>query len=121
MVGRSDELGRLQDALVQAAAGEPIAVMVSGEAGIGKTRLVAELVAGVPPGVRVLQGGCVPLAEGLLPYAPIAEILRGLRRDMSGNALLDLVGPDRDVLLGFFPDLGEPATGLTEADQYRLL
>jgi nitrogenase subunit NifH len=50
-----------------------------GEAGIGKTRLVAELTARcVADGTKVLAGGCVPVGDGALPYAPIVEALRTL-------------------------------------------
>jgi predicted ATPase len=60
-------------------------VLVDGEAGIGKTRLLAELVsrlrtAGAQRGaVEVTRGSCLALAEGELPFAPILEILDDLR------------------------------------------
>jgi len=112
LVGRTDEIGRLRDALARAAAGEPSAVVVSGEAGIGKTRLVGELVAGVPDAVRVLRGGCVPLAEEL-PYAPVVDLLLPLGR----AALLDLAGSDAAVLAGLLPDLTAPTA---DVDRHRL-
>src|SRR6185503_5494788 len=95
MIGRSDELDRLTDALAAAEAGCATAVLVSGEAGIGKTRLITEFVASLPSSVRVLQGGCVPLTDGLLPYGPVIELLRTLGQP------LDLLAP-------------------TNADQYRV-
>jgi ATP/maltotriose-dependent transcriptional regulator MalT len=83
MIGRSEELLRLHDVLRGAAAGTPAAVIVSGEAGIGKTRLINEFVAG---GVaQVLRGGCVPLAQGLQPLAPVEDMLRGLGRPMPSD------------------------------------
>jgi MoxR-like ATPase len=64
MVGRAAELARLRE--LAATHGEPAVVLVTGEAGIGKTRLVAELVATLDPAVPVLagQGSRITLAEG---------------------------------------------------------
>ena len=122
MIGRSEELGQLLAALARADAATPTAVMVSGEAGIGKTRLLAELVAAAPVGVRVLRGGCVPLTDGLLPYAPIVELLQTLSDDIGREAVLDLAGPDRGILLAFLPSGDAPADTATPGghDQHRL-
>ena len=54
MVGRAAELARLRE--LAGAPGEPAVALLSGEAGIGKTRLVAELVATLDPAVAVLAG-----------------------------------------------------------------
>jgi DNA-binding NarL/FixJ family response regulator len=53
MVGRADELARLREL---AAGRHPAVALVAGEAGIGKTRLVAELVTTLDPAVAVLAG-----------------------------------------------------------------
>ena len=50
--------------------------MVTGDAGIGKTRLLAEA-AGPAPDVLVLAGGCLPLSESL-PYGAVSDALTGL-------------------------------------------
>jgi MoxR-like ATPase len=47
LVGRADELARLRELAITT--GEPAVALISGEAGIGKTRLVAELVATLSP------------------------------------------------------------------------
>jgi predicted ATPase len=71
-VGRIEELELLEAARRRAADGEPAVVLVGGEAGIGKTRLITELTARCPAdGTRVLVGGCVPVGDGVLPYAPV--------------------------------------------------
>jgi DNA-binding CsgD family transcriptional regulator len=54
MVGRAAELARLRE--LAGATGDPAVALLSGEAGIGKTRLVAELVATLDPAVAVLAG-----------------------------------------------------------------
>ncbi|WP_028064943.1 AAA family ATPase [Solirubrobacter soli] len=69
-VGREDELARLRDAFE--AHHRPV-VVVHGEPGIGKTRLLREFARGVS-GVRVLWGTCDPVRVGS-PYAPWAEAL----------------------------------------------
>src|SRR4029453_15802441 len=78
-VGRTEELARLRELLARAAGGQPGVARTGGGAGVGKTRLVEQLaaVAG-EQGVRVLRGGCVPLGEEGLPFAPVTEALRGL-------------------------------------------
>jgi DNA-binding CsgD family transcriptional regulator/tetratricopeptide (TPR) repeat protein len=78
-LGRGPELTGLREAFERACAGRPGIVAVVGDAGIGKTRLVQELCDGLE--ARVLQGGCVDLGAGALPYGPIIEALRGCERD----------------------------------------
>src|SRR3954451_11140547 len=81
-VGRGPELAALESALERAAGGEPAVVLVGGESGVGKTRLVAELIAHpVGQGTRVLTGDCIDLGEAELPYAPVVAALRDLDRE----------------------------------------
>lgn len=75
MVGRADELERLRGLWRVVRDGERRVTLVSGEAGVGKTRLVAELAAGArEEGAVVLVGRCEPAP--LIPYQPVAEALR---------------------------------------------
>jgi DNA-binding CsgD family transcriptional regulator/tetratricopeptide (TPR) repeat protein len=113
-VGRTAELGRLEAAFTYARDGELLTLCVGGEAGVGKTRLVtrfAEQVQGA--GGQVLLGGCIELGETSLPYAPVAQALRGLGRGLEPAALDELVGPGRPLLARLLPELGqgeEPAS-----------
>ncbi|WP_030241361.1 helix-turn-helix transcriptional regulator [Streptomyces sp. NRRL S-350] len=76
LVGRDGELGDLLAALARARAGKSGAVVVSGEAGIGKTRLIAEFAAAATrEGALVLTGRCVD-TRSALPYLPFAEIVQ---------------------------------------------
>jgi predicted ATPase/DNA-binding CsgD family transcriptional regulator len=123
LVGRVEELQALEAARGRAAIGEPAVVLLGGEAGVGKTRLVAELTTRcTSDGTRVLSGGCVPVGEGTLPYAPIAEALRALLVDFGASAVRELVGPSWSELARLVPALGEPdRTGAPEqAAQARL-
>jgi DNA-binding CsgD family transcriptional regulator/tetratricopeptide (TPR) repeat protein len=108
-VGRIEELQTLEAAKVRAATTEPAVVLVGGEAGVGKTRLVAELTARCAADrTRVLVGGCVPVGDGALPYAPIVEVLRTLLADLGVRAVRELIGPSWPELARLLPALGEP-------------
>src|SRR5215212_947443 len=108
-VGRVEELELLEAARQRAANGEPAVVLLGGEAGVGKTRLVTELTGRyVSEGNRVLAGSCVPVGDGALPYAPIVEALRVLASDVGVGAVRELVGPSWPELARLLPALGEP-------------
>ncbi len=79
LVGRSPELAALTAALDRAAAGRPSAVLLAGDAGVGKTRLLSELVgAARAAGATVLVGHCLDIGGVGLPYLPFTEALRPL-------------------------------------------
>jgi predicted ATPase/DNA-binding CsgD family transcriptional regulator len=108
-VGRIEELQTLEAARRRAADGEPAVVLVGGEAGVGKTRLVTEFASRcAADGTRVLVGGCVPVGEGALPYAPIVEALRALLGEVGATAVRELGGPSWPELARLLPVLGEP-------------
>ncbi len=78
LIGRAAEVAALGAALADARCGQGRLVLVEGDAGIGKTRLVEEFTANVD-GVRVLAGGGIPLASDT-PYALVLGILQALAR-----------------------------------------
>jgi DNA-binding CsgD family transcriptional regulator/tetratricopeptide (TPR) repeat protein len=109
LVGRVEELQVLEAARRRAADGEPAVVLVGGEAGVGKTRLVAELAARCQAdGTRVLSGGCIPVGDGL-PFAPIVEALRPLPDELGIDTVRELAGPSWRELARLLPSLGEPS------------
>jgi DNA-binding CsgD family transcriptional regulator len=123
LVGRVEELGVLEAAQGRAANGEPAVVLVGGEAGIGKTRLLAELADRhrAEGAARVLVGGCLPIGGDGLPYAPIVEALRPLPTELGVGTVRRLVGPSWAELARLLPSLGEPASGPAgQAAQARL-
>ncbi|MFI1254418.1 AAA family ATPase [Streptomyces netropsis] len=108
-VGRSDELAALTDALARAADGEPQALLVGGEAGVGKTRLVEEfLTAAAAAGAVTAVGGCVEIGADGLPFAPVSTALRALHRKL-GDALADAAAGQEGELARLLPELGETA------------
>ena len=126
LIGRSAEVGRLRLALRAAAEGEGRSVLIAGEAGVGKTRLITEFAdEATRGGVVVLLGGCVDLGEGAAPYAPFVEAIRGLVRELDDADVERIIGPARSELARLVPDLGpaedDRASGLNiDSAQGRL-
>jgi DNA-binding CsgD family transcriptional regulator/tetratricopeptide (TPR) repeat protein len=109
LVGRVQELQTLDAARRRAADADPAVVLVGGEAGVGKTRLITELTTRcATDGTRVLAGGCVPVGDGALPYAPIVEALRALVADIGVAAVRELIGPSWPEVARLLPVLGPP-------------
>ncbi|WP_217568385.1 helix-turn-helix transcriptional regulator [Streptomyces sp. GbtcB7] len=99
-IGRDDELARLTGVLDRARAGTPRAVVLSGDAGVGKTRVLTEAAAhATRTGMTVLTGHCVDLGDVGLPYLPFTEILGVLGGDERFAAAL-AAHPAVDRLLG---------------------
>jgi DNA-binding CsgD family transcriptional regulator/tetratricopeptide (TPR) repeat protein len=88
-IGRAAELQRLEAVLDRAEQGRPQVVLLAGDAGVGKTRLLLALAdrAG-RRGMRVLAGGCVELGDIGLAYLPVVDALRGLVDDPADAELL---------------------------------
>jgi DNA-binding CsgD family transcriptional regulator len=107
-VGRAEELDRLLGLLDRAGHGRPVAGLVAGEAGVGKTRLLAELSdRAAKRDVRVLVGGCMEVGDVGLPYVPFVDAFRDLgTRPGEAEVAAPLVAavPSLGRLL---PELGE--------------
>lgn len=87
LVGRDAEVAALRESWAQVRGGAPATVLIGGEAGIGKTRLVRQFAAGVE--AEVLYGGCVDLSGGGLPFTPFTSAMRG-----HGDTLAELLPVD---------------------------
>jgi DNA-binding CsgD family transcriptional regulator/tetratricopeptide (TPR) repeat protein len=108
-IGRQQELAELEQSLTEAAADRPSMVFVAGESGVGKTRLLRELVAAAEEGgAHTLGGACVELGEDELPYAPLVAALRPLQR-ADDPVLAALPEVTRAELSRLIPELGEPS------------
>ncbi|MFI9590360.1 AAA family ATPase [Nonomuraea sp. NPDC052265] len=114
-VGRARELHALGDALARARAGASSTVLVGGEAGVGKTRLVNEFIDRAGE-ARVLVGGCLELGTEGLPFAPFTAVLRGLVRELGRDGVAALVpGGTTRGLARLLPEFGEPDKDGAEA------
>jgi DNA-binding CsgD family transcriptional regulator len=107
---------RLKKALAEA----PGAVLVGGEAGIGKTRLLREFAASIQ--ARVLTGGCVELGSDGLPFAPFTAALRRLVREIGVEGVQELL-PGCKGLARLLPEFGDPdeTTGESQARLFELV
>jgi DNA-binding CsgD family transcriptional regulator/tetratricopeptide (TPR) repeat protein len=127
LVGRHADLAQLTEVLERAAAGQPAIAVVAGEAGVGKTRLIAELLREAAlAGVVTLTGGCLDVGEGVLAYAPMVEALRSLARGMDPGEQERVLGGARGELARLVPELGprgggEPAVTLAPTRLFELL
>ena len=81
LVGRQRQLDQLHQAFGQADTGTPSILVIGGEAGVGKSRLVTEFVSGLED-ARVLVGGCLELGQAVMPLAPLAGVLRDLSKSL---------------------------------------
>ena len=91
LVGREQELADLLAAVAADDRERPV-ILVAGEVGIGKTRLLSELgeharspFDDTDAGPIFARGSCLRLAEGELPFAPVLEILDALREEIGAN------------------------------------
>jgi DNA-binding NarL/FixJ family response regulator len=102
MVGRDGELGRLLGLLDEAEAGNAVVALVSGDAGVGKTRLTCETVRfATSRGFTVLSGQCAELGDSV-PYLPLADALRGASQH-PGTGVKDAL-ESRPALSRLLPD-----------------
>jgi DNA-binding CsgD family transcriptional regulator len=107
---------RLRAAVDRAAGGSAGAVLIAGDAGIGKTRMVEEIgTIARAGGAIVLSGRCVDFGETGLPYLPFAEALAQVREYGREDSL---ARPGLSMLL---PDLAPAATGVPMAEPQRFV
>jgi DNA-binding CsgD family transcriptional regulator/tetratricopeptide (TPR) repeat protein len=109
LAGRAAEAAQLWAAFERAQAGSPATVVVAGEAGVGKTRLVTELIGQVrAQRALALAGGCLNVGEGVVAYAPLVEVLRSLGGAVDPAELERVLGGARAELARLVPELGAP-------------
>jgi DNA-binding CsgD family transcriptional regulator/tetratricopeptide (TPR) repeat protein len=126
LVGRDAELARLLAAVDRALEGRASAVLLAGDAGVGKTRLLDELAArAAERGLRVLTGHCVDLGDVGLPYLPFVDLLRPVAAGSGQPGLPALLsGRDASAVVelpaGDAADLGRPLARRPVVDGGRL-
>lgn len=107
LVGRERERAALL-AAHRDAAREATVVLVGGEAGMGKTRLVREFASGLGASARTVTGGCTDLGTDGPPFGAFVTALRRLVRAMGVQSAAGLLpGGGRRGLARLLPELGE--------------
>jgi DNA-binding CsgD family transcriptional regulator len=111
LIGRTDDLATLHRLVDRAGEGRGGVVLVSGEAGIGKSRLVAEVKAeALAHDFWLVQGSCFP-TDHAIPYAPLLDLLRSHFSSHEAALTETLVGPMAQAFLPLLPDLGHVLVG----------
>jgi predicted ATPase len=91
LVERDEQLAVLVQVFDGVRTGSPGVVLLGGEAGTGKTRLITEFGSRLTGQAMVLAGGCVDLGGSGLAFAPFTAALRGLVREMDAESVASLV------------------------------
>ncbi|WP_177220274.1 helix-turn-helix transcriptional regulator [Agrococcus baldri] len=117
MVGRARELAALRQSRAAVEAGTPHGVVIAGEAGIGKTRLLDDFTRTLPDDVVVARGQCVAMGSIASPFAPLRGVLRDLVAHFGADALLTAAGPAGRLLPAVLPELAEGPAGEISQEQ----
>lgn len=105
LVGRQADLGQLRELWAHAQQGHAHLVLISGELGVGKTRLAREaMVAARLDGAVILRGGCYEY-EPALPYLPFVEALRDWVHTQSADQLRARLGSTASELAKLAPEI----------------
>jgi len=117
MVGREEELTRLEDALLAACRGAGSVMIVAGDAGLGKSRLAGEVMQRADRiGAEVMEGSCSE-AELALPYLPFLEAIGNHLEATDLGRLRERLEPSATAELGhLFPRLGAPSGPMADSD-----
>jgi DNA-binding CsgD family transcriptional regulator/tetratricopeptide (TPR) repeat protein len=118
LIGRAGELAELEAALGEVQGGSPAMVVVAGESGVGKSRLLQSFLARArDAGVRTFGGECIELGRDEIPYAPLIAALRPLVR-VKDPALAMISASSREGLAVLTPELAG-AEPVDDDDRHR--
>ncbi|HEX2993922.1 MAG TPA: AAA family ATPase, partial [Anaerolineales bacterium] len=104
VIGRENDLQLLDRLIARAEAGNGQFALISGEAGIGKSRLVKEAKARRSKGALVLEGNCFQ-TESALPYAPLLDLFRNFFAVRSSGEIAQTMQSSAPQLVKLFPEL----------------
>jgi DNA-binding CsgD family transcriptional regulator len=119
-VGREAELAAIGELVERTRSGPSRALFVTGDAGVGKSTLLAAALA-QRPDATVIGTACPPASDAIAPMAPVAEILRAMVASLPPAAATEVVGADRDDLSVLVPSLGGMPRADGELGRTRLL
>ena len=106
LVGREKEIERLQNLYAQSRQGQQHVCIISGEPGIGKTRLASDFTVWVKETqqAQVLWGHCYEMSTAL-PYQPIVDVIKTLTRSQTPQQLSLLLGTHASDLAKIVPEI----------------
>src|SRR5512140_1035462 len=127
LIGRSSQLETLARLITLAQAGTGQTVLIAGEAGVGKSRLAAEVgTQAAAAGFGLLKGNCFE-SDRSLPYAPLLDLLRAFCTDHTDGELASALGSQAAEIVKLIPELTDRLPGLApsprlepEAEKHRL-
>lgn len=120
MVGREAELLEVRRLFAGVREGVPAALLVEGEAGIGKSRLVREFAVEIAPTADVHTGWCLDLGASRTPYGPLTGILRSIVARMGVDRVRESVGVGAEALGMLLPELVDAPTDRERTSPERL-
>src|SRR5258708_10432350 len=115
VVGRADDLAAIKRLREKAAQGQGQIALISGEAGLGKSRLISESIdAARQLETQVFKGNCFE-ADRAVPYAPLLDLLRNFYADHAGSDLSPYFGSSASELSKILPELAETIPDIAAA------
>lgn len=119
MVGREAEIAVMRGLFDRVVEGLPLAALIEGEAGIGKSRLLREFGAEVVNRADVHVGWCLDLGASRTPFGPITGILRSIVTRMGADRVRDELGVGVEALGMLLPELNPTERSQTSPDRLR--
>src|SRR6266849_4915160 len=111
LIGRAHDLTTLRSLVERAQSGQGQVALVSGEAGIGKSRLVAEVKTyAASHDFLLVQGSCFP-TDHAIPYAPLLDLLRSFLTGHPSSLPAPEVKQVAQAFLPLLPDAGHVLAG----------
>jgi DNA-binding CsgD family transcriptional regulator len=104
LIGRQNDLLVLDRLIRQACEKNGQIALITGEAGIGKSRFVREARARAPQGTLILEGGCFQ-TDSALPYSPLLDLFRNFFGTHAREQLAGVLAPSAAQLVKLFPEL----------------
>ncbi len=121
IVGRAEPLGRMAEVLAASARGRRSAVLVSGQAGIGKTSLISAAIHATSVDAVTLGWGTCWHGDGAPGFWPWMQAFGDLARAVGVDDAIAAAGNDRQTLAVLARDLGPPIETTEDPDRHRLL
>ncbi len=121
IIGRGDPLRRFGDAASASAQGRRSAVLVSGEAGMGKTSLIRAAIEGAGSDDLLVGWGTCWHGDGAPGFWPWTQALGDLVRLVGTDVALAATGQDHDILSALIAEFGPAEATTDDPDRHRLL